>query len=147
MVSFCGIDQVASDGPSRSTMMRNVPPLRRLAIHVDEPGQGAFEWILSEVDETARLVGVQRAKSHAKTYHEAMAKGLLALQALIEDLDIGPREKEEGERVPSAPASTQAPATPDEHEAPNDPDAEQPHTHSTSESKHKPTAFGFGLPS
>jgi len=46
----------------RSTMIRN-PPLRRLAIHVEEPRCGALQWILSEVDETAALIEVERVSS------------------------------------------------------------------------------------
>jgi len=123
----------------RSAMNRKVPPLRRLAIHVEEPRRGAFQWILSEVEEAATLVEVERAKSPAKTYRQAIADGLLALQAMVDDFDIGPRSQQKVEAAPSARA-TQAPRAHDE-------DAVTPHTHSASEPKPKARAFGFGLPS
>ncbi len=69
-----------------------------------------------------------------------MADGLRALQALVEDLDIGPRSQPDAERVHSAPASQ-------EPESPDDSVAVAPQAHSTSEARHKATAFGFGLPS
>ncbi|MEJ8852917.1 hypothetical protein [Variovorax rhizosphaerae] len=124
----------------------NRTPLRRLALHVEEPRRGAFQWILSEVDEAATLVEVERAKSRAKTYREAMADGLRALQAMVDDLDIGPRSQQELEEAPSARAAP-ARAAHREDDSPSEPAAATRTAHSKPEPRHKATAFGFGLPS
>ncbi len=70
------------------------PPLRRLAVLVDEPTNGAYRWVLIEAAGEYIESWIEVAKSeevYAK-YHAAMAAGLRALQAQIEDLDLGPRE-------------------------------------------------------
>ncbi|MEJ8852821.1 hypothetical protein [Variovorax rhizosphaerae] len=143
-IGFAG--RVTCEEFIRSVMNRKVPPLRRLAIHVEEPRRGAFQWILSEVDEAATLIEVERAKSRAKTYRQAMADGLRALQAMVDDLDVGPRSQQAVEQAPSARAAP-APATPREDDSPSEPAAVVRPTHSMSEPRHKATAFGFGLPS
>jgi len=65
--------------------------LREIAIHVCEPAAGSFVWVLSERGQ-GRWKELQRADSGVSTYRQAMAHGLLALQSLIQDLDIGPRQ-------------------------------------------------------
>lgn len=65
--------------------------LRPIAIHVQEPAPGRFEWVLTERGSGNAWAETQRAPAPAATYRQAMADGLLALQALIDDLDIGPR--------------------------------------------------------
>lgn len=61
---------------------------------VDEPNEGSFHWVLIEAtgEYIETWIEVQESEDFSPTYHEAMAAGLLALQAQIEDLDIGPRE-------------------------------------------------------
>jgi hypothetical protein len=49
---------------------------------------------------------LDRSASPAGSYHQAMADGLLALQALVPDLDVGPRtlgESAPAREKPSAP--------------------------------------------
>ncbi len=72
--------------------------LRPIAIHVQEPAPGRFDWVLSEQRQGGAWSEIQRAPSGVSTYRQAMADGLLALQALVDDLDSGPRRV-----VPAAP--------------------------------------------
>jgi len=66
--------------------------LRRIAVTVDEIREGRFDWVLMEKDtESHEWKPIRRADSSAATYHEAMAEGLMALQAMVDDLDTGPR--------------------------------------------------------
>jgi len=66
--------------------------LRNIAVHVEEPQRGAFAWVLIERETADTWREIERAHAQAATYREAMADGLLALQAMIEDVDQGPRE-------------------------------------------------------
>lgn len=72
--------------------------LRHIAVHVEEPKPGRFAWVLSErgAQEWQQL---DRSESVAASYQQAMADGLLALQALVPDLNVGPRHIDE----PAAP--------------------------------------------
>nr|WP_145549438.1 hypothetical protein [Variovorax boronicumulans] len=67
-----------------------MPALRHIAVHVEEPRRGQFVWVLTE-----RLgrdwQPLQRAGAAVPRYRLAMAQGLLALQQLMDDLDVGPR--------------------------------------------------------
>ncbi|MDA8445657.1 hypothetical protein [Paracidovorax valerianellae] len=67
--------------------------LRPIAIHVEEPAPGAFSWVLIERDDghVDTWTPIRKAETAADTYQQAMADGLLALQSMVEDLDIGPR--------------------------------------------------------
>lgn len=77
--------------------------LRAIAVTVEEPKPGAFVWVLLEQGlEWAPLL---RAEQPSKSYARAVANGLLALQGLIADLEIGPREPET-ERAPSKKHAT-----------------------------------------
>ncbi len=69
-------------------------PLRKLTVLVDEPREGAYHWLLIEATGEYIEAWIQVSESDElyETYHQAMAAGLLALQAQIEDLDLGPRE-------------------------------------------------------
>jgi hypothetical protein len=69
--------------------------LRTIAVHVEEPEPGAFAWVLTERD-GAEWAEVGRADATAGTYQQAMAGGLLALQSMVDDLDIGPRTRQAG---------------------------------------------------
>ncbi len=66
--------------------------LRPIALHVEESAEGDFRWVLDERDARGRWAELDRSAAPAGTYRQAMADGLLALQALAEDLDIGPRK-------------------------------------------------------
>jgi hypothetical protein len=68
--------------------------LRSISITVDEPEPGAYFWQLLEYN-GLDWEQLQFSERPAKTYAKAMADGLLALQALIDDLDVGPRDAEE----------------------------------------------------
>jgi len=68
-------------------------PLRRIAVTVIEEEEGGYRWRLVELEGEAWHVLAQQSRS-MKTYKAAMAAGLLELQKMIEDLDIGPREDE-----------------------------------------------------
>lgn len=64
--------------------------LRHIAVHVEEPRPQDFRWVLTEQEGDAwRPIG--KATAADATYKEAMSAGLLALQALVDDLDAGPR--------------------------------------------------------
>jgi hypothetical protein len=75
--------------------------IRRIAVCVDETSQGKYRWVLIEQTmEPPQWIEIQAAEKPAERYSEAMASGLLALQALIEDLDVGPREAAAPEASP-----------------------------------------------
>ena len=65
---------------------------RSIAVTVREGPAGSFAWVLLEQDNDESWLELQASSKVAKTYRRAMADGLLALQALIEDLDAGPRD-------------------------------------------------------
>lgn len=100
--------------------------LRPIALHVEEPADGDFRWVLAERDARGRWAGLDRSAAPAGTYRQAMADGLLALQALAEDLDTGPRK-----------------AVDDEADADPDADAEDGQADGDAAPK-KRTLFGFG---
>jgi hypothetical protein len=66
--------------------------LRSIAVTVEEAEEGGFVWLLLEQD--VDWTPLKRAERPTKSYAKAMADGLFALQALITDLDLGPREPE-----------------------------------------------------
>jgi hypothetical protein len=70
------------------------PKLRHIAVHVEEPAQGAFEWVLCERDTADQWRQIQRADSPKGSYKDAMAGGLVALQEMVEDLNLGPRQSQ-----------------------------------------------------
>ena len=67
--------------------------LRLLAVHVAEPDPGQFEWVITERVNEDRWREIHRAEDGYKTYKSAMANGLVALEEMISDLDVGPREQ------------------------------------------------------
>lgn len=109
--------------------------LRRISVHVEEPEPGAFEWVLSEADESDDWQPLKRARKTARTFHAAMADGLAALEALTDDLDTGPR----------APADTDTDAELEDRPSrkPNA-RAEKPQR-AAAPKPGKRTAFGFGV--
>lgn len=67
--------------------------LRLLAIHVEEPDPGRFEWVITELHSPERLTEIDRATRGRDSYKEAMADGLISLEEKIDDLDVGPRDR------------------------------------------------------
>ena len=68
--------------------------LRHIAVHVEEPKPGRFTWVL--IERVAQdWQELSRPAALSKSYQKAMAEGLLELQALVPDLDIGPRSEDE----------------------------------------------------
>ena len=65
---------------------------RSLAVTVREGPLGSFSWLLLEQEGDEGWLDLQASPRGVKTYQRAMADGLLALQALIVDLDAGPRD-------------------------------------------------------
>lgn len=113
------------------------PVLRRLAIYVEEPEPGRFEWVLGELDGEDTIVVQQRAPRPVGSYKTAMANGLMALQRVVEDLDGGPRE------------DLQAPASANELHDKQPSSERAPTKRSAENAQARPsrgTAFGFGLP-
>jgi hypothetical protein len=72
--------------------------LRSIAVTVIEVEEGAYRWRLVELDgeELGQSWSVLRQQPRPmKTYKAAMAAGLLELQKMTDDLDLGPRDEEE----------------------------------------------------
>ncbi|CAN7596449.1 hypothetical protein [Acidovorax sp. Leaf78] len=117
--------------------------LRLIAVHVEEDSAGGFEWVLSERDGRTAWGEIQRSASAAGTYKDAMAGGLVALEAMVEDLDIGPRSSTaphashafRAARAAHAPSAAKRAAT--EREPSGAAEAEQ-------KTPGKPSPFGFG---
>lgn len=65
--------------------------LRLLAVHVEEPSPGTYEWVITEQCSRNQWVEIDRATGGRHRYKEAMADGLAALEQMIDDLDEGPR--------------------------------------------------------
>ena len=78
--------------------------LRPIAVHVQEAVPSRFHWVLTERGSGNGWAEIQRAPAPAATYRQAMADGLLALQALIDDLDMGPRRAAAQAPVQHGPA-------------------------------------------
>lgn len=66
--------------------------LRSIAVTVEEREPGSFVWRLLE-HASGEWTSLDVARRSSTSYAKSMAAGLLALQALIEDLDAGPREE------------------------------------------------------
>lgn len=63
---------------------------------------GQFRWLISERDGAGAWAPLRRAPQPVASYRQAMAQGLMALESMIDDLEIGPRRPEAP--PPSAPA-------------------------------------------
>lgn len=90
--------------------------LRKLAVTVAEEEASGFRWELVELLPDGTWSALESSGKRLRSYHQAMAQGLLALQNTVEDLDVGPR----------------APLQASEH---------KPHS-----GPRKVFGFGFGLP-
>jgi len=66
--------------------------LRKLAVTVGEKEPDAFRWEVVELLPDGTWEVVEAGRQRLQSYHLAMAEGLLALQNLVPDLDLGPRE-------------------------------------------------------
>lgn len=95
------VRRFGDDKPLKTQQSKDMTQrLRPLAITVDEPSAGAYRWrIVERVADSSEWSELQAASKNFKTYSEAMAAGLVALQSLITDLDAGPRDevKDEGQ--------------------------------------------------
>jgi len=90
-----------------------MPPLRHIAVYVEEPSAGEFRWVL--IERAGKYWGViDKSDSAAETYQKAMAEGLIALQRMVEDLEVGPRAGEDHE----PPAKEQHPRRQEDGDAP-----------------------------
>ena len=65
--------------------------LRHIAVHVEEPKPRRYEWVIMERGSRDEWAAIDRAAKAFSTYKEAMASGLIALEKMIDDLDVGPR--------------------------------------------------------
>ena len=100
--------------------------LRHISIHVEETSPSAFHWVLNEREDGDRWNEIAKSDSAARSYKDAMAKGLAALQALVEDLDVGPRRpgklRSDSAREPAkrrqAPPEEVVPSKPRESDSP-----------------------------
>jgi hypothetical protein len=70
--------------------------IRLIAVHVEEPKPGKFVWVLTERG-GREWKPVDRGRKSVNSYRKAMADGLLALQSMVEDLDIGPRTDDDSD--------------------------------------------------
>lgn len=107
--------------------------LRNIAVHVSEPELGRFVWVLTELADDRSWSEVRRAEAGATTYKQAMADGLLALQSMVTDLDIGPRAEKQTRRSPKLKLIADGQA---ELDGSNE---------SQTPSQTKRSVFGFGL--
>jgi len=82
-----------------------MPTLRPIAITVVEDAQQAYRWQLIELDGDGWRVLREQSRP-VRSYKAAMAAGLLQLQGMIDDLDVGPVEEE----VKAAPAAKKGPS-------------------------------------
>jgi hypothetical protein len=87
-----------------------MPSLRHIAVYVEEPKPGRFAWVLAELERRSWRQ-LDRSEAPVASYKTAMAEGLLALQAMVEDLDVGPRKADapepEGDAEESDPQETE----------------------------------------
>ena len=87
-----------------------MPSLRHIAVYVEEPKRGRFAWVLVEL-EGRSWRQLEKSDSPVESYKTAMAEGLVALQAMVEDLDVGPRKADapepEGDAEESDPQETE----------------------------------------
>ncbi len=65
--------------------------LRLLAVHVAEPAHGRFEWVITERVREDQWKEIARGDDTYGVYKDAMANGLVALEQMIPDLEVGPR--------------------------------------------------------
>lgn len=73
-------------------------PIRRIAVHVDEPAPGQFYWILMEEGDAARRwVKIGSAEEPFGLWLDALEAGVRALTGYAPNERVGPRETAEDE--------------------------------------------------
>lgn len=77
-------------------MIHSTARLRTIALTVQEIELGAFGWLLLESNLQGEWIELSAATLTSKTYAVALAEGLLVLQGLALNLDLGPREAPAG---------------------------------------------------
>lgn len=113
--------------------------LRPIAISVEESRAQRFVWVLLEREsEGDAWHTLAQADSAVASYQEAMADGLLALQALVEDLALGPRLEEAGD-AKQKPARSAKRKTERRHERKDDDEAD-----TSAKAPARKSYFGFG---
>lgn len=68
--------------------------LRAISLTIEEPEPGLFEWILNEGVPSSLEIDV--SEGDYATWNDALDAGIVALRALAEDADRGPRETLDG---------------------------------------------------
>jgi hypothetical protein len=98
---------------TRTTAASNAPSnreLRRLALTVDEPWPGLFFWVLQEEnDDVGIYEPLDVSDAPVASYHEALARGYVALQALCGH--DGPRHGQDAAPLFVSPSADFAPST------------------------------------
>lgn len=79
--------------------------LRLIALHVEESRTQRYEWVLTERNFDGEWAELDRSKDAVATYKQAVADGLLSLQALADDLDTGPRVQGEPAAADETPVA------------------------------------------
>lgn len=75
-----------------------MPPIRRIAVHVDEPAPGQFYWVLMEKSDAARRWDkLVSAEEPCSLWLDALEAGVRALTGYAPDERVGPRETAEDE--------------------------------------------------
>ncbi len=67
------------------------PRLRAISLTIEEPEPGLFEWILNEGAPSSSRE-IDASEDDYPTWNEALDAGIVALRALAQDADHGPRE-------------------------------------------------------
>lgn len=103
---LCGSSWRAERARSEMYSRYMVASFRRIAIYVNETEQGGYQWILIEqLPKSPDWTEIQAAEEPIGSYHEAMAAGLLVLQAMIDDLEQGPRAAVDADPAAKRPGS------------------------------------------
>lgn len=82
--------------------------LRLLAIHVEEPTPGTYEWVITERRSRNQWSEIDRSTDGRNHYQEAMANGLVSLEQMIDDLNEGPRRSLDRSGVPQQGSKAQS---------------------------------------
>lgn len=96
-------------------------PLRPIAVFVSEPAAGRFVWELIEAESgagagEAEWTRLLASKARFTSYADALAAGLEALQAQMDDPAVGPRAEEGADAV--APSAQHKPSKASSKRAP-----------------------------
>lgn len=109
--------------------------LRLLAVHVAEPAPRRFEWVITERVREDRWKEIARGDDTYDMYKDAMANGLVALEQMTPDLEVGPRrDAEKSDPAQRPPKRSAQPEPPDARKGPAPPKA----------TSQKAPYFGFG---